>query len=243
MAYSVFGCPFMARVSRFVLENVVHHVVARGVNRQRIFETGYEKNKYLKRFAKVAEEEKVLVHGFCLMDNHVHWLLTPATPKGLARLFQRVHTWWAVVFNRKHRRTGHLFQNRYHSSPLDEQHYWEALRYVELNPKKAGLVRHAGDCEFSSARQHLTGRLELRINLVPVKTRKRLSIADWRVFLRTSDAQKERLIRRASATSRPCGSDDWISKIESEHNRRLAWLPPGRPAVSTKTFSAAKTES
>ena len=234
----------MARVPRFVLENVVHHVVARGVDRLCIFQSDEDKELYLRRFAKVAEQEKVLVHGFCLMDNHVHWLLTPTTRKGLARLFQRVHTWWAVVFNRKYERTGHLFQNRYHSSPLDETHYWEALRYVELNSKKAGLVTHPVDCKFSSARQHLTGESESRIRLVPVLlTRRRFSVKDWRTFLGTWDEQKVRLIRRASAGSRPCGEEDWIANLERDHKRRLTWLPPGRPPVSGKTLSAARIDS
>ena len=233
----------MARVPRFVLENVAHHVVARGVNRQRIFQNDAEKNQYLRRFAKVAEEEKVLVHGFCLMDNHVHWILTPTTPKGIARLLQRVHTWWAVVFNREYKRTGHLFQNRYHSSPLDEKHSWEALRYVEMNPQKAGLVTRAADCKFSSARQHLTGKLDSRIRLVPMLTRRHFSIEEWRSFLGQWDEQKVRLIRRASAGSRPCGEEDWIANLERDHKRRLTWLPPGRPPVFGKTLSATRTDS
>src|SRR5580692_12318844 len=120
----------MARTARFILVNVIHHVVARGCARTRIFLNNSEKSQYLARFSKVAEEEKVLVHGYCLMDNHVHFILTPTTASGLARVFQRVHTWWAIVFNLRHHRTGHLFQNRYYSSPLGEDHYWAALRYV-----------------------------------------------------------------------------------------------------------------
>ena len=229
----------MARLPRFVLENVVHHVVARGVNRQRIFRTGYDKKKYLKRFAKIAEEEKVSVHGFCLMNNHVHWLLTPSNPKGLARLFQRVHTWWAVVYNRKNGRTGHLFQNRYHSSPLDEKHYWEALRYVELNPKKAGLIKRPDEFEFSSAKCHLTGEADPRIRLVAVKTRKQFSAADWRIFLRVSDVAANDSIRKAAAGSRPCGEDEWIADLEHKHGKKFAASPPGRPSIVVKTLSAA----
>jgi putative transposase len=137
----------MPRNPRLVLTSVVHHVVARGVNRQRLFRHGFDKTKYLKRFSEIAEEEKVLVHGYCLMDNHVHWLLTPMTPNGLARLFRRAHTWWAMVFNRKENRCGHLFQNRFHSSPLGEDHYWTALRYVEVNPRRAAS-RPCGSVEW-----------------------------------------------------------------------------------------------
>ena len=173
------------------------------------------------------------------MNNHVHWLLTPTTPKGLARLFQRVHTWWAVVFNRKHERTGHLFQNRYHSSPLDEKHYWEALRYVELNPKTAGLVNQPDEFLFSSAKCHLTGQPNPRIRLAAAKTRRVFSIADWRIFLRVPDAIANAAIRRAAAGSRPCGEEDWMAALEQKYDRKLAISPPGRPAIAPETLSAA----
>ena len=116
----------------------------------RIFRSGYDKGRYLKRAARIAEEEKVQIHGYCLMNNHVHLLLTPATPAGLARLFSRLHTWWSGFFNRKQNRSGHLFQCRYFSSPLSEDHYWTALRYVELNAVRARLVKNPEDWPWSS---------------------------------------------------------------------------------------------
>ena len=129
----------MARMARLVLAETAHHVVARGVNGTRLFRHGFDKKKYLQRFGQIAVEEKVLIHGYCLMSNHVHWILSPASEDGLARLFRRAHTWWAMWFNRRTGRTGHLFQSRYHSSPLGDNHYWTALRYVEVNPRRAKL--------------------------------------------------------------------------------------------------------
>jgi putative transposase len=75
----------MARTPRIVLENVAHHVVARGVGQMQIFRNGFDKRKYLKRFALIADEEKVSVHAYCQMDNHLHWIFTPSYPGGLAR--------------------------------------------------------------------------------------------------------------------------------------------------------------
>ena len=221
-----------------MLRDVVHHVVARGVDRRSIFKDGYDKERYLKRFALVAEQEKVLVHGFCLMKNHVHWLLTPTTESGLARLFQRVHTWWAMYFNKKYERTGHLFQSRYHSSPLDEDHYWKALRYVELNPKKARLVDSPEQWDFSSARAHLSGQKNSYIGLTPAVTRKQFSASDWQLFLSASDDHFERSIRKAAAICRPCGDVTWIGRLEKEYQRRLTCSPPGRPRIVVQVSSA-----
>ncbi len=149
----------MARQPRIVLPNVVHHVVSRGANKTILFANGSEKERYLRRFSLIAAEEKVLVQGYCIMDNHVHWLLTPTSAHGLARLFRRVHTWWAMTFNRKHRRSGPLMQGRFHSSPLSEDHYWTALRYVELNPRRAKLEMRRGTRDLAQSRAQLLVQL------------------------------------------------------------------------------------
>ena len=170
------------------------------------------------------------------MSNHVHWLLTPTTPSGLARLFQRVHTWWAMVYNQKHQRTGHLFQSRYHSVPLDEQHYWEALRYVELNPREAGLVDDAEQWQLSSARAQLRERGPKEpVKLAPVVTQRRYSPADWRIFLGHYDPARAAALLAASAGCRPWGDRHWIAQLEQTHHRRLTQLARGRPRRMSAT--------
>ena len=222
----------MPRTPRVVLANVVHHVVARGNDRMRIFTSRWEKRQYLQRFCVVAAEEKVLVHGFCLMDNHEHWMLTPTTDTGLARLFRRVHTWWALTFNHKHGRTGHLLQARFHSSPLSEDHYWTALRYVEVNPRRAKLVGRPEDFEFSSARAHIMDERDPHIPLSPVPTRQGFTPLQWREFFSREDFATETALRRALPASRPCGNAEWIRGLEARYRRKLAWSPPGRPTAT-----------
>jgi putative transposase len=225
----------MARTPRIVLPDVVHHVVSRGANRTPIFANGFDKQRYLKRFAALATEEKVLVHGYCLMDNHEHWLLTPTSKNGLARLFQRVHTWWAMWFNRKQGRSGPLLQGRFHSSPLSEDHYWTALRYVELNPKRAGMVRRAEHYEHSSVRAHFNGDQSSLIVLAEIATRRRFNREEWRAFLDQADPEHDQALRRAAPLSKPCGSAEWICDLEQKFLRRFAWLPPGRPPVKIRS--------
>ena len=166
------------------------------------------------------------------MDNHVHWLLTPSTVTGLARLFRRAHTWWALTFNRKHGRSGHLLQARYHSSPLSEDHYWTALRYVELNPRRAKIVVRPEDFEFSSARAHLTGQQNPCVPLAPVQTRQGFTQSEWREFLCRTDFAAEAALRRALPASKPCGNAEWIRGLEARFRRKLTSSPPGRPAAT-----------
>jgi putative transposase len=230
----------MPRSARFVVVNVVHHVVARGCARTRIFCSDAERREYLTRFSRVAGEEKVLVHGYCLMPNHVHFILTPTTPSGLARLFQRVHTWWAIVFNLRHNRTGHLFQNRYYSSPLSEDHYWAALRYVELNPKRANMVKEPQQFPFSSARAHSLEAEHSPIPLQPVLTRQQFTPQEWRLYLREDDLDVAIALRRALAGSRPVGNPDWLTEQETIHDRALRWRPRGRPRQASRTQFASR---
>jgi putative transposase len=203
----------------------------------RILTRRAEKQQYLRRFCVIASEEKVHVHGYCLMDNHEQWMLTPTTATGLARLFRRVHTWWALTFNRKHGRTGHLLQARFHSSPLSEDHYWTAMRYVELNPRRAKIVERPEDFEFSSARAHATGVPDPRVTLAEVPTRQKFTQAQWREFLGRTDPSRDTALRQALPLSRPCGSVDWIQALEARFRRKLAWSPPGRPTATN--YSAA----
>ena len=233
---------YMARCARMILPGVPHHVVARGVDGLCIFLSGSDKRRYLKRFVRIADEVGVTVHAYCLMNNHVHWLVTPQKEASLAKLFQRLHTSWAGFYNRRERRTGHLFQNRYHSTPVDENHYWTALRYIEVNPRRAGLIESLQDWEHSSAKAHLTGTEDPLIKLALEAWRYRFGPAQWRAFLEQTDSERELSLRRAQAGSRPCGAVAWIEEMEQTRGRKLGWSPPGRPrkapAAAVKIASA-----
>ena len=229
----------MARRPRIVLENVAHHVVARGVGQMQIFRSGFDKRKYLKRFTLIADEEHVSVHAYCLMDNHVHWIVTPSDPNGLARLYRRLHTWWAMKLNRWMGRCGHVFQNRFHSSPLDENHYWTALRYVEVNPRRAGLGEQLEDWDCSSAKAHLTGTIDPLVPLAEETGRRRFTAAQWREFLERTDTEAEKELRLALPGSRPCGNAEWVQSLEKTLKRKLTWKPRLRLApLQTSPASA-----
>ena len=235
----------MPRVSRLVLENTAHHVVSRGSNRERIFRHGFDKRRYMERFNRIALEEKVLINGYCLMDNHVHWILTPSTADGLARLFRRAHTSWAMWFNRRTGRCGHLFQDRYYSTPLNENHAWTALRYVEVNPQRAGIVKRAEAFVFSSAIAHTRkdGKdPDSPIILSPLIGRRKHDYQEWREILKVPDPANTEALRRAQKGNRPFGPASWVGDLEKTHKRTLTRKAPGRPkktAEDTKTPAAA----
>jgi putative transposase len=204
----------MARQARMVVPDCGHHVVARGVNRCKLFKNGFDKKRYKKRLNRLAEEEGVEIHAYAIMDNHVHFLLTPKNSTALARLFQRLHTWWSQLFNKKAQRTGPLFEGRFRSSPVDEPHFWNALRYIELNARRAKVTNDLETWPDSSARAHLTGQPDPIVRLSTEAIQRRgWGPETWPQLLNDPDLECEKALEQALLGSRPCGSPQWIASL------------------------------
>jgi REP element-mobilizing transposase RayT/predicted HTH domain antitoxin len=119
----------------------LHHVIVRGIEKKPIVKDDSDRADFVDRMGQVALESKTPVYAWALMTNHSHILLRSG-PKGLSGFMRRFLTSYAGSFNRRHRRHGHLFQNRYKSIICDEDNYFmELVRYIHLNPLRAGLVR------------------------------------------------------------------------------------------------------
>ncbi len=150
-------------MARFVEPDVAHHVTQRGVARQVVFRTRADRVTYLTQLREQAAVGGLAVLAYCLMDNHIHLIVVPRDEASMARVLQRVHGRYAQYFNARLGRCGHLWQNRFSSCALGPGHLYAALRYVERNPVRAGLVERAGEYEWSSAEGHLTGQDRWRI--------------------------------------------------------------------------------
>ena len=144
----------MSRNSRCVLPELPYHVTQRGTNRQTVFFSAGDRRIYLSLFAAHQHDAGVRVLAYCLMSNHVHFVVVPERADSLAVLFRRVHGAYAQAFNARRRRSGHLWQNRFYSCPLSERHLWIALRYVEANPVRALVVGRPEEYRWSSAAAH-----------------------------------------------------------------------------------------
>jgi REP element-mobilizing transposase RayT len=130
----------MPRGPRLDAPGVLHHVIARGIERCKIFLSDGDRADFLARLGDLTLETESAVYAWCLIPNHFHLLLrSGAAP--LSTLMRRLLTAYAVRFNRRHRRSGHLFQNRFKSIVIEEEPYLlELIRYIHLNPVRAGLV-------------------------------------------------------------------------------------------------------
>jgi REP element-mobilizing transposase RayT len=134
----------MPRLARLDAPGVLHHVIIRGIERNKIFRDEYDQENFVNRLAHLVPETQTSCYAWALLTNHAHFLFRSG-PSGLATLMRRLLTGYAVSFNRRHRRHGQLFQNRYKSIVCQEDVYLkELVRYIHLNPLRAKLVSDIG---------------------------------------------------------------------------------------------------
>ncbi|MBZ5555081.1 MAG: transposase [Acidobacteriia bacterium] len=147
----------MARTARTVAVDVPHHVTQRGNNQQTLFFDDEDRRFYLCLLENYIRKFNVDMLGFSLMTNHVHLVLLPPEANALAKALGKVHSRYSQHNNLKQGRSGHLWQNRFFSCPLEPPDLWSALCYIERNPVRARMVKQAWDYPWSSARAHVTG--------------------------------------------------------------------------------------
>jgi putative transposase len=134
------------------------HVIQRGNNRQALFTSDKDIVAYAHWLTEGAIKFNVRVHGWVFMTNHVHLLLTPSSENAISRLLQYLGRLYVRYFNFAYTRSGTLFEGRFKSSLVQQERYLlTCLRYIELNPVRAGMVTDPGDYQWSSYRMHAFG--------------------------------------------------------------------------------------
>ena len=201
----------MPRAARIVVPDVPHHVVQRGNRRAAIFFSDHDRRQYLAMLAESCTLHAVRCLAWCLMDNHVHLVLVPSSADALRAVMASTHTRYAQRINRALDLSGHLFQGRFASYVMDDAHLMVAVRYVENNPVKAGLVDRAEHWPWSSARAHL--HLE-DDGLTDVATLGR-HVANWCAYLEAGVEATDRddAIEAALRSGRPLGAAAWSAQF------------------------------
>ncbi|HVP49171.1 MAG TPA: transposase [Bryobacteraceae bacterium] len=220
----------MPRRARVIVPGTAHHVTQCGNNRQQVFYSVEDRRLSLRLLTQHARRYGTHVAGYCLMTNHVHQVVVPQHENSPARTFGRTHAEYAQAVNQSEKRSGHLWQNRFFSCPLDAVHLENALRYVELNPVRAGLALMPWHWPWSSAVAH---SLEDARDAVLDGSRHmdKWDYTGWREVLLTGMSQAEcDAVRRATHTGEPLGSHEFFTQLERQAGRRLRVLARGRPA-------------
>jgi REP element-mobilizing transposase RayT len=137
----------MPRQARLDSPGTLHHVILRGIEKRDIVKNRYDRKDFVSRMGDVAIETETIIYAWALLPNHAHILLRSGA-QGLPRYMRRLLTGYAIGYNRRHNRNGHLFQNRYKSIVCDEDSYFQELvRYIHLNPLRAGLVKSLAELD------------------------------------------------------------------------------------------------
>ena len=224
----------MPRHARCIFPGIPHHVTQRGNHRREVFFERGDGLAYLHLLRQSTERHAIEIAAYCLMPNHVHLVVVPSTVDGLHRALKVVHGRYAQRVNRMRKRTGHLWQDRYFSSPLDSSHFLNAVRYVELNPVRAGIVDHGESYEWSSAAAHCDLRSD---SLVTNRPRSILfrRIDNWSKWLADGLTREcIEMLRRHTSQNLPCGSEEFVNELESAAGRPLHYRPRGRPPAPPK---------
>ena len=221
----------MPRTARIVLDGVPHHVTQRGNNREDVFFSARDRDVYLSLLVDQCEQHEVAIDGYCLMTNHVHLILCPKLAEGLSLAVGRAHFQYANCVNLTHGRSGHLWQGRFYSCALDESHFVAAMRYVERNPVRAGLVRLPWEYPWSSAAGHAK-MSEVDAALSLTNWDEFVDDMDWTSYLLEDETDEDlAAIRRRTESGMPWAGMDFIRKMEAVTGRRLRPGSPGRPAT------------
>lgn len=225
----------MPRRPRLVVPGIPLHVTQRGVNRVATFLDAADRELYLALLDKSMRRHGIAVHSYTLMSNHVHLLVTPAHVSAPARAMSAINQTYVAAFNRKHGRTGTLWEGRFRSCLVDTESYLLTLyRYIELNPVRAAMVDLPAAYRWSSARTNLGLAHDARItphsaylDLGRTTAERTRRYSD---FLHSDIEEVElRAIREHIRQERALGSERFQRMMARTLNRPVAVRPRGRP--------------
>lgn len=216
----------MDRIARVVVPGMPHHVTQRGVRSLPIFDDDQDRKYYVRLLKEKGDEFALEFIAWCLMTNHVHFVVVPSAGDSIARAIGEAHKRYTFVYNRRHGVKGYLFQGRFGSYVLAEAHEYEAIRYVELNAVKAGMVKDPAEYGWSSARFHLGSRKTDPL----VNELRPLHVQDWREYLDEGIAAwRAALLEKHLRTGRPCGDEQFVQRVGEVTGRELRLRKRGWP--------------
>ncbi len=224
----------MPRRARMYLPGLPYHIVQRGNNREACFVKPENYQFYLQLWQELSTRYGVAVHAYCLMTNHIHFLVTPEKDSALSNTLKVVGSRYAQYFNRKYKRTGTLWEGRHRSSLIQSERYLlTCMRYIELNPVRASMVARPEEYRWSSYGINAwgdTGWLKSHEEFQQLgRTTNDRCYAYRELFRHHLSEQDLHLIRKAAHYCQPVGDDRFRERIEKQYGIKLGQMKRGRP--------------
>ena len=227
----------MPRKRRFYLPNIPVHIVQRGHSREPVF---FEKNDYvayLDWLVEAAERYGCAIHAYVLMTNHIHILATPEKKNSISLMMQYIGRFYVPYINHTYGSSGTIWEGRYKASMIhDEEYLLTCMRYIELNPVRADMVKTPGAYRWSTYRANGRGEANQRVQphslyLALGRTRKRRQEAYQALFKVPIDQKEINKIRSAWQTGTPLGNEHFKKKIEAKLKCKVGQARRGRPSA------------
>jgi len=220
----------MPRIPRVVAVGYPHHITQRGNYRQRIFSSDTDRKKYLSLLIEESKRYSLLILTYCLMPNHVHFIVIPEREDSMGKVFKYAHMKYSQYYNKKKHTQGHLFQGRFFSSVMNERHAIACARYIERNPVRAKMVNKPYLWKWSSAKVHSGVDKHDELGVQKLFNYIEKDPKTWKEFIELSDDSNEIIqIREQTRKGRPLGSIDFVDEVERKTKRFLRLKPRGRP--------------
>jgi putative transposase len=225
----------MARKPRLNVVGNPQHVIQRGNNRQATFFAEEDYRFYLDCLIEASQKYASDIHVYVLMTNHVHLLVTLGQPESISRLMQSVGRRYVQYINYTYKRSGTLWEGRYKASLIQsEQYLLTCMRYIELNPVRAGIVKHPQDYPWTSYRANALGAADELITRHPEYqslgiTPEQKQQAYQALFLTHLTPETLHEVRAALNSELVTGTDRFKAEIETALGRRVQPKPRGRP--------------
>ena len=228
----------MARLPRYVIPGQPQHIIQRGNNRQVIFAAEADYQFFRDSLVDAADKHGLDIHAYVWMTNHIHLLATPEKEDSISKVFQSVGRKCVQYFNFTYKRSGTLWEGRYRATVVDSERYLLTLmRYIELNPVRAGMVEHPRDYPWSSYGRNAFGETGLNADwIVSHREYRRLGRTPeerhhaYRQLFRAAISKEDlQSIRDSTHKGWALGGDRFKSQIQALSGRRAASLGVGRP--------------
>lgn len=233
----------MARLPRYVIPGQPQHIIQRGNNRQVIFAADADYQFFRDALVEAAGRFGLAIHAYVWMTNHIHLLATPTHTDSISKTFQSAGRKYVQYFNYTYRRSGTLWEGRYRATVVDSERYMLSLmRYIELNPVRAGMVAHPRDYPWSSHRRYAQGQAGPNLNWLIEpdqyahldRTEEARQSAYRELFRSAIDPDDLAAIRNATHKGWALGDERFKRMIEALGERRAAPAPKGRPRKALK---------
>ena len=228
----------MPRQPRLVIPGYPHHIILRGNNRSAIFYSDKDRRFFVNSIKESKEKTKSKIYAYCFMTNHVHLLVEPSTKEGMGNMIQSLGRRYVQYINKIHKRTGTLWEGRFKSSIVSKDEYLLCCsRYIELNPVRAGMVRHPIDYAWSSFSFKAEGRQDALLDEDPIyrglgKTPREKQVNYKAMFKESIPEQTLGLIRNATQKGGIFGNKKFFEKISKLTGRSVVLRARGRPRKS-----------